>query len=126
MAATIFVSKSHGMGVRSVNMDTVEMEAELSELKRKNPQGYGYLTRYWKDAKQGLDNATRNYAQVGHIYENIPESQIGTRGLGQTLSVLAELNVLTVLTDRSNATIYNLTSYDPDRLTTISRFLNSQ
>lgn len=101
-----------------------DLALELSELKQKSPQRYGYLKRYWEDAQQGLDNTSRNYARVTHIYENIPEPEVGTRGLGHTLILLAELNVITVLTNRSNATIYDLTKYRSDKLAALSRLLN--
>lgn len=106
--------------------ETVDPEAEVADVRRTNPQGYGYLVRYWEDAKQGLDNTDRSYARVGHIYDSIPDPGTGTRGLGQTLVLLAELDVLSVLTHRSNATIYNLTSYDPDRLAAIGRLLDDR
>jgi hypothetical protein len=105
-------------------IETRELGHELTELKQSNPQGYGYIKRYWEEAQQGLDNTNKNYARVTHIYENITDPTIGTRGLGQTLVLLAQLNVLTVLTNRSNATIYDLTAYDPDRLTAIGHLLN--
>ncbi|MDX1745388.1 MAG: hypothetical protein R3324_05570, partial [Halobacteriales archaeon] len=100
--------------------------ASLTALKQENPQGYGYLAGYWADAKQGLDETDRNYARVRHIYENIPEPQIGTRGLGQTLVLLAEIDVLSILTNRNNATIYDLTTYDAARLRAIGRLLDTQ
>jgi hypothetical protein len=110
----------------TMSVETANLGAILTELKQENPQGYGYLVGYWDDAKQGLDNTDRNYARVSHIYENIPEPQIGTRGLGQTLVLLAELDVLTVLTNRSNATIYDLTTYEAGRLSAIGRLLDAQ
>ena len=105
---------------------TGELETDLYRLKESNPQGYGYLKKYWDDAKRGLDGTDKNYARVTHIYENIPEPRIGTRGLGQTLVLLAQLNVISVLTNRSNATIYDLTTYRPDRLKQIGQHLNEK
>jgi hypothetical protein len=110
----------------AMSVETADLGALLTELKQENPQGYGYLVGYWEDAKQGLDKTDRNYARVSHIYENIPEPQIGTRGLGQTLVLLATLDVLAVLTIRNNATIYDLTTYDADRLSAIGRLLDAQ
>ena len=110
----------------TVSVETADLVDSLTEVQQANPQGYGYLTRYWDDAKRGLDNTDRNYARVGHIYENIPDPQIGTRGLGQTLVLLARLDVLSILTDRNNATIYDLTTYDADRLRAIGRLLGAQ
>ena len=110
----------------AMSVETADLGAILTALKQENPQGYGYIVGYWDDAKQGLDNTDRNYARVTHIYENIPEPQIGTRGLGQTLVLLAELDVLSILTTRNNATIYDLTTYDPDRLHAIGRLLDVQ
>jgi hypothetical protein len=110
----------------TMSVETTDLGALLTELKQENPQGYGYLAGYWEDAKQGLDNTDRNYARVSHVYENIPEPQIGTRGLGQTLVLLAELDVLSILTNRNNATIYDLTTYDADRLRAIGRLLDTQ
>jgi len=108
----------------AVRPEPENLAGDLSALRRENPQGYGYLVRYWDDAKQGLDNTDRNYARVDHIHENIPEPQIGTRGLGQTLVLLAELDALSILTTRNNATIYDLTTYDADRLSAIGRLLD--
>jgi hypothetical protein len=104
-------------------LGTQELIQGLEDLEQDNPQGYGYLKRYWRDSKQGLDRTGKNYARVTHIYENIQEPEVGTRGLGKTLINLAELDVLTILTNRSNATIYDLTSYDPDRLDAIGEYL---
>jgi hypothetical protein len=109
-----------------MSVETADLGATLTELKQEKPQGYGYLARYWEDAKQGLDNTDRNFARVSHIYENIAEPQIGTRGLGQTLVLLATLDVLSILTNRNNATIYDLTTYDADRLRAIGRLLDAQ
>jgi hypothetical protein len=110
----------------TMSVETTDLGALLTELKQDNPQGYGYLAGYWEDAKQGLDDTDRNYARVSHIYENIPDPQIGTRGLGQTLVLLAKLDVLSILTTRNNATIYDLTTYDADRLRAIGRLLDPQ
>jgi len=109
----------------TMSVETTDLGALLTELKQENPQGYGYLAGYWADAKQGLDDTDRNYARVSHIYENIPDPQIGTRGLGQTLVLLAKLDVLSILTTRNNATIYDLTTYDADRLRAIGRLLDA-
>jgi hypothetical protein len=110
----------------TMSVETTDLRATLTELKQENPQGYGYLAGYWDDAKQGLDETDRNYARVRHIYENIPDPQIGTRGLGQTLVLLSKLDVLSILTNRNNATIYDLTTYDADRLRAIGRLLDAQ
>jgi hypothetical protein len=110
----------------TMSVETADLGALLTALKQENPQGYGYLAGYWSDAKQGLDNTDRNYARVSHIYENIPEPQIGTRGLGQTLVLLAKLDVLSILTNRNNATIYDLTTYDADRLRAIGHLMDAQ
>jgi hypothetical protein len=110
----------------AMSVETADLRTRLTELRQENPQGYGYLAGYWDDAKQGLDEADRNYARVTHIYENVPDPQIGTRGLGQTLVLLAELDVLSILTNRNNATIYDLTTYDADRLRAIGRLLDAQ
>lgn len=101
-----------------------ELGFELAELKQRDPQRYGYLKRYWRDAQQGLDNTSRNYARVTHIYGNIPEPKVRTRGLGHTLVLLAQLGVITVLTNRSNATIYDLIRYRSDRLAALGRLLS--
>jgi hypothetical protein len=110
----------------TVRGETAALDGLVAELQQENPQGYGYLSGYWDDARQGLDNTDRNYARVSHIYENIPEPQVGTRGLGQTLVLLAELDVLSILTNRNNATIYDLTTYDADRLRAIGHLLDAQ
>ena len=103
---------------------TGELSSKLEDLKQESPQRFGYLEQYWEDAKEGLDNTSRNYARVVHIYENISEPEVGTRGLGHTLVLLAKLDVLTVLTNRSNATIYDLTSYQSERLDAVGRILD--
>jgi len=110
----------------AMSLETATLGGSVAEVQQENPQGYGYLAGYWDDAKQGLDNTDRNYARVSHIYEHISEPQIGTRGLGQTLVLLAELDVLSILTSRNNATIYDLTTYDPDRLSAIGRLLDAR
>jgi hypothetical protein len=110
----------------TVGVETAALEGVVAEVQQENPQGCGYLVGYWDDAKQGLDNTDRNYARVSHIYEHISEPQIGTRGPGQTLVLFAELDVLSILTNRNNATIYDLTTYDADRLSAIGRLLDAR
>lgn len=107
-------------------LDAENLEGDLSELERENAQGYGYLGQYWNDAKVGLDNTSRNYVPVKHIYENIPDPKGSTRALGKTLTALTTLRVIRIYTHRSNATIYDLTSYSPDRLAELGRLLNAQ
>ena len=102
------------------------LAAELTEVKQRNPQHYGYLNLYWQDAKQGLDNTKKNYACVKDIFDNIADPKTTTQGLGQTLSLLTELDVLSVHSNRSNAIIYDLTTYRPDRLTEVGKFLNDE
>lgn len=96
---------------------------ELVEIRQENPQKIGYLKRYWKDAKRGLDNTGKNYACVRHILQNVGDSQISTQGLGKTLTILTELGVLNIHSQRSNATIYDLTTYRPDRLTAVGNYI---
>lgn len=101
-----------------------EIRSELAGLKQENPQQFGYLKRYWKDAQQGLENTSRNYARAAHIYENIPEPEVRRSGLGHTLVLLAELDVIIVLTNRNNGTIYDLTEYRSERLDAVGRLLD--
>jgi hypothetical protein len=96
----------------AMSVETAHLGTLLTELQQENPQGYGYLAGYWDDARQGLDETDRNYARVSHIYGNI--------------GLLAELDVLSILTNRNNATIYDLTTYDADRLRAIGHLLDAQ
>lgn len=109
-----------------MRLATDELSGELAALQRENPRGYGFLRRYWRDAKQGLDGTDRNYARVGQIYDNIPEPQLSTRTLGQTLTVLSNLGTISVHTHRSNATIYDLTTYRSAGLADLGRLLDAR
>lgn len=109
-----------------MRLATDELSGELSKLQRENPRGYGFLRRYWEEARRGLDDTDRNYARVGQIYDNIPDPKLDTRTLGQTLTILTTLDVISVHTHRSNATIYDLTTYRPGRLVEFGRLLNAQ
>lgn len=106
-------------------MDTDELRDRLETLQRDNPRGYGYLSRYWEAAMQGLDNTARNYASVTQIHDNIADPQVSTRTLGQTLTILTKLGVISVHTHRSNATIYDLTTYDPNILDSVGRIMDT-
>jgi hypothetical protein len=103
-----------------------DLAGDLAGLRRANPRGYGFVRRYWADAKRGLDDTHRNYARVGQIHDNIPEPELSTRTLGQTLTVLTRLGVVDVYTNRSNATIYDLTTYRPERLADVGRLVSTQ
>jgi hypothetical protein len=46
--------------------------------------------------------------------------------LGQTLVLFATLDVLSILTNRNNATIYDLTTYNEAKLTAIGRLLDTK
>lgn len=100
-----------------------QLAARLDVLRESNPQSYGYLRNNWKAVKQGLDNTTRSYAQARCIHGNIPEPDLTTRALGNTLRVLEDLEVLDTRSERNNANLYDVESYNPEKLDAVGRLL---
>lgn len=103
--------------------DAGELASILRKLDKTSPQNYGYLRNNWREAKQGLDNTDRSYAQARRIYTNIPDPDLNTRTLGNTLRILEELQVIQAESKRNNPNVYDLTTYQPEKLETIGQLL---
>lgn len=104
-------------------MDCVicEVREQLCTLQATAPQKFGYLSRYWRVAKTGLDNTDSTFAQAADIHANIENPSVDTRTLGYTLQILTDLDVLEAAAARNAATLYDLRSYDADTLARIGR-----
>lgn len=101
-----------------------EVREQLCILHATAPQKFGYLSRYWRVAKTGLDNTDTTFAHSADIHANIPNPSVDTRTLGYTLQILADLDVLDAAAERNAATLYDLRSYDTDTLERIGRALD--
>lgn len=112
-----FIPDSHGG-------DEVALGRQLGRVAAASPQSFGYLRNYWREAKRGLDNVDRSYAQASRVHAAIPDPESTTRSLGYTLTLLAALDVVAVETERSNSTIYDLEAYDASRLLAVGALLD--
>lgn len=105
---------------------TPELRAELRAFRREStPQRYAKLAARWRPIKQALDACDRAYPNANQLYSLLPDDAEfgGTHELGMTLILLADrFNVLGIWS-RGTPARYDLTEYDPDRLTTIGQWI---
>lgn len=112
-------------------VDTVEGAADpdgvthaLSRLRHDDPTNFGYVSRHWREAREGIESCSRNYPQSRQIHEAIDDPETNSRTLGATLQALVSLDVIGTWGETVGATRYDLTEYDPERLAAVGEELD--
>lgn len=102
------------------------LEAYVLRLRREDPTSYGYLRRHWQTARRGIEATDRTYPQARQLHDVLDEPEASPRALGTALRALVTLGVIGVWGDTVGANRYDLTTYDPDRLSTLGAVLDRQ
>ncbi|WP_458187713.1 hypothetical protein [Haladaptatus sp. NG-WS-4] len=77
---------------------------------------YGLLHAHCTEIRHGIERCSRNYPSTAQLAETLESSHITPQMLGNVLSLLVQLNVIGVYSDRNNGNRYDLTQYDYDRM----------
>lgn len=97
------------------------IESALTDLRNQSPREYGIIDQYCSTLKHAIETTDLSYAYTAQLYENIPDdASIDVQPFGRGLALLADLDVISI---RNNAKkkLYNLTTYDEDRMTAIKQ-----
>jgi hypothetical protein len=93
-------------------MPALTLSRRLEALRERSPQNYGALKDHYPLLKQALDNNTRSYPTGRQLYASLEEPPITSQTFGRLLALLADLEVVTLYTERSNANRYDVRHYD--------------
>lgn len=96
-----------------------EVAAAVDRLRDRDPTTFGYLRRHWTEARRGIESCSRNYPQSKQVHAALSDPETTPRTLGATLSGLVSLGVLDTWGETVGPTRYDVTAYDPDRLTAV-------
>lgn len=89
--------------------------AAVERLSRDDPTTFGYVRRYWAEAKRGIETCDRNYPQSKQVHAALTDPETTPRTLGAALSGLVTLGALETWGDTVGPTRYDLTAYRPER-----------
>lgn len=98
--------------------------AAVDRLRREDPTTFGYTRRHWREARRGIETATRNYPQSKQIHAELNAPETTSRTLGAAMSGLVALGVIDTWGETVGSTRYDLTAYDPIRMATIGAALD--
>jgi len=97
----------------------------VDRLQREDPTTFGYVRRHWAEARDGIEQCTRNYPQARQVHASLVDPETTPRTLGATLSGLVRLGVLDTWGETVGPTRYDLTAYDPDRMWVVAAVLSA-
>ena len=89
------------------------LSARLTDLREHSPQNYGALRDHYPLLQYALDNTTQSYPTGRQLYASLEDPSITSQTFGRLLALLAELEVISLYTERSNANRYDVRRYDP-------------
>lgn len=103
-----------------------EVSRKIAALRRDDPATYTRLQAHWRAAKSALEQTELNYAKAKQLHQPLDDPDLNIQTLGWTLNGLAQLGVLDIWgADTIGPNRYDLTSYDPARLATVSTLLEA-
>lgn len=103
-----------------------EVSREIAALRRDDPATYTRLQTHWRAARAALEQTELNYAKAKQLHQPLDDPDLNIQTLGWTLNGLAQLGVLDIWgADTIGPNRYDLTSYDPARLATVSTLLEA-
>ncbi|EJN57762.1 hypothetical protein [Halogranum rubrum] len=104
-------------------MPTSSLTTRLAALQERSPQHYGTLTRHLPLLKAALNNTTRPYPTSRQLYETLEDPPIPTHTFGRLLTLLVDLTIIDIYTERSNANRYDIRGYDAAALDELATLL---
>jgi hypothetical protein len=99
------------------------IKRQISTLSEREPTQYGLLQSYHADVHQAIEGCSRNYPSTAQIRDELENPTITPQMLGNLLSVLTDLSVIGIQSQRNNSNRYDLTQYDPGKMQTLARLL---
>ncbi len=97
------------------------LRPQLAAINETQPSQYGLLHAYCGTVQHVLEACPRNYPSTAQLAQILESPRISPQMLGNMLSLLVELDVIGVYSDRNNGNRYDLTQYDPDRMQRLVR-----
>ncbi len=82
------------------------------------PALFGYLRNHWEAGRDAIESTDRSYARTNQLLAEGPEN-LDARTLGCVLTAFCDLGVLSVHSSGGGRNLYDLTSYDPERLAVV-------
>lgn len=97
----------------------------LDYLRETDPTNFGYLRRYWREARRGLTAVEMTYPQSKQVHAALADPETTPRTLGAALQALVKLGALGVWGDTVAANRYDLTGFDPARVDAVGAALDA-
>ena len=95
----------------------------LEALEARSPQHYSTLQRHLPLLQTALDDATRIYPTGRQLYAHLEDPPIPSRTFGRLLTLLVDLAIIDIYTERSSANRYDIRDYDPTALEELETLL---
>ncbi|RBI59533.1 hypothetical protein DMJ13_23340 [halophilic archaeon] len=106
-------------------MMSQSLENQVTALNETQPPRYGLLRSYHESVQQALEDCSCNYPTTKRLVEFVDDPAITPQMLGNILSLLVDLDVIGVHSQRNNSNRYDLTQYDPARMDELANLLET-
>ncbi|EJN57330.1 hypothetical protein [Halogranum rubrum] len=88
------------------------LTTRLEALHERSPQHYSTLKRHLPLLQTALDDATRSYPTGRQLYAHLKDPPIPSRTFGRLLTLLVDLEIIALYTERASANRYDIRGYD--------------
>lgn len=88
--------------------DISDLTDQLLRLKTNNPQQHTLLQQYYQSLSNLLMDCDLSYPSAKQLYKRLENPSFESQGLGQMLTELAKLEVISIYADRHNRNLYDL------------------
>ncbi|EJN57769.1 hypothetical protein [Halogranum rubrum] len=99
------------------------LPTRLEALRERSPQHYSTLRRHLPLLQTALDDATRPYPTGRQLYAHLEDPPIPSRTFGRLLTLLVDLAIIDIYTERSSANRYDIRGYDAAALEELNALL---
>ena len=86
---------------KSTNV-TAPLQQQVTTLSETSPVKHGLLEAYYEPVRQAIESCSCSYPSTNQLKDNLPESEITPRMLGNILVLLVDLDIIGVQSDRNN------------------------
>jgi hypothetical protein len=106
--------------------DGKPMRERVSALARRSPQQYGLLEAHVDAITRAIERCDRHYPTARQVYDEIEDPSIGPTTVGYLLTILSDLDVVTIHTESGAANRYDLTRVPDGALSELERLLEER
>lgn len=99
------------------------LPTRLEALRERSPQHYSTLKRHLPLLQTALDDATRSYPTGRQLYAHLEDPPIPSRTFGRLLTLLVDLEIIALYTERASANRYDIRGYDAADLRELATLL---